>query len=112
MVVIPIDDYSPISKGDTGAPFIPHFINKFTVKPVDLIGCTISMKMQNADDPENVKVCNGPWTVLDAANGIASYEYQDGDVDTVGTWNMSIKITKNSKPVHADSKQLVIEAAP
>jgi len=110
MTVIPIDDFSPITRGDTGSPFIVHFINTYTGKPVPLTGATISMRMQNVDNPEQVKDCtDSAWTIDDEENGIAHYDFQDGDVNEEGTWNMSIKITKNSKPIHADVKQLVIE---
>lgn len=108
--VIPIDDFSPITRGDTGSPFIVHFINKYTNTPIDLTGATISMRMQSEEDPENVKDCSDDdWHVDDAQNGIAHYDFQDADVDEAGTWNMSIKIIKNGKPLHADVKQLVIE---
>jgi hypothetical protein len=113
MAVVPIDDFSPIARGDTGSPFIVQFRHKFTGGLIDLTGCTISMKMQNEEDPEDIKECSdNDWHVDDAENGIAHYDFQDTDVNTVGTYNMHITIIKNAKPLHADKKQLVIEAVP
>lgn len=112
MTVIPIDDFSPITVGDTDSPFIVQFLNKYTNKPVPLSGAAISMRMQNADNPEQVKDCtDSAWTIDDETNGIAHYDFQDSDVNEDGTWNMSMKITRNGKPVHADVKQLVIKPA-
>ena|ERR1044071_1331030 len=112
MTVVPIDDFSPVVVGDTGSPFVVQFLHRYTNTPIDLTGCTISMRMQNAEDLATVKDClDSAWTTDDAANGIAHYDFQDVDLDTAGTWNMSIKITKASKPVHADVKQLVIQEA-
>ena len=111
MTVVPIDDFSPVTSGDTGSPFVVQFLHRYTNTPIDLTGATISMRMQNVDT-QDVKVClDSAWAVDDAENGIAHYDFQDADLDTAGTYNMSIKITKGSKPVHADVKELVVLAA-
>lgn len=105
------DDFSPIYKGDTGAAFAPQFMKNG--QPFDLTGCTISMKLQNEADPEDIKVCDdNSWHIDDAVNGIAHFDYGTNDVNTVGTYNMYITIFKNSKPVHTDVKVLRILDAP
>jgi hypothetical protein len=103
------DDYSPIYVGDTLKTFAPVFISKTTKAAIDLTGLTITMRMLNTDDG-TVKVCSGTWTIDDATNGKAHYQYQSGDVDTAGTWDMQMKLTDGSgKFVHGDIKVLEIE---
>lgn len=104
-----IEDYSPITAGDTGALFKPHFRDK-NKEPIPLTGKTISMVMQNRDSPDKVKLTTGTWDYDDRENGIAHFNYGDEDVATPGVWYLIIVITDNitGKPVHADSKQLRI----
>lgn len=112
------DDFSPIYAGDTGAPFAPQFTNLAGV-PINLIGASITMKMQLVsaigpivDTVGTVIVCAGTWTIDDATNGKAHYGYTSADVASPGVWNMYITITIGGVPVHADTKQLVILPAP
>lgn len=113
------DDFSPIYQGDTGAPLAPQFLHKDN-SPFNLSGATISMKMQLVASPGaigetvgTIKTCSpSNWTIDDATNGKAHYQYQSTDVDTVGTWNLFITITIGGSPVHSDTKQLVILPAP
>lgn len=103
------DDYSPVYCGDTGAPFDPVFVHKDGTA-VDLTGATITMIMVDAEG--NTKTAAGTWIITNAANGQASYSYASTDVAVAGNWTLYITITINSKPVHADTKQLEILAAP
>jgi hypothetical protein len=114
-IVVPIDDYSPIREGDTGNNFIIQVIHENGYD--DLSGATISMTMQNVDDPDNIKVCNGPWSIDSINTYKASYQYQDADVDTPGSWLLWIKILINGRPVHPDDgkgspKILIIKPLP
>lgn len=97
-VVVPIDDYSPIFQGDTANPFIVQ-IKSINGDYEDLTGSTITMKMQNVDDPSIIKTCNGPWTISGTK---ASYAYQTEDVDTVGEWKMWVKVVQSNGTVHPD----------
>lgn len=106
-----IDDYSPVYCGDVGAPFAPQFTHKDGTL-VNLSGATITMKMEKQNDPSNIKVCAGIWTIDNAANGQAHYQWQAADVNTVGMWALFIKITIGGFPVHADQKPLEILPAP
>jgi hypothetical protein len=108
-----IEDFSPITAGDTGALFKPHFRNK-NKEPVDLTGKTISMVMQNRDDNGDVKVTTGTWDYDDRPNGVAHFNYGNADVDTPGVWNMIMVITDDvtGKPVHADTLKLRIKPLP
>lgn len=103
-----MDDFSPIYVGDTGAPFAPQFLHKDGT-PMDLSGATITMQMVSLPS-RAIANCAGNWTIDDAVNGKAHYDYTSNDVGTVGFFEMLIEITKNSKPVHADSKILEIKA--
>jgi len=100
-LIIPKDDYSPILQGDTGAPFSIEVIHVNGYESI--LGSDISLKMQNVDDPDDIKECTGPWTIDSHDNGKASYEYQPADVDTPGSWYMWVKIVlSNGKPLHPD----------
>lgn len=104
-----VDDYSPISVGDTLIPYSPTFQHK-DGSPVDLTGATFALKMQ--DEGGNVKTCSGTWTIDDAPNGVAHYAWQSADVNSAGIWTMYVTITIGGKPVHADVKTLEIKAVP
>jgi hypothetical protein len=99
-IVVHIDDYSPIRKGDTGNRFIIQVIHENGYE--DLSGATLSMTMQNVDDPDTIKVCNGSWSIDSVNTYKASYQYQPEDVDEVGNWYMWVKIVKNGVPIHPD----------
>lgn len=115
MTIVPVDDYSPVYAGDTLKPFVICVLHKNGFE--SLLGATISMHMQNVDDPSIIKTCSGPWVVDVLDNGRASYAYQATDVDTAGQWRMWVKIVIGGKTVHLDdgagnTKILVIEALP
>lgn len=115
-IVIPIDDYSPIYQFDTGTPFSIFVAHKNGFQSI--LGATITMSMQNVDDPSIIKVCTGVWTIDSSDNGKASYQYQPSDVDTVGSWKMWVKVVlPNGNTIHPDDgtgqpKILVIESLP
>lgn len=104
-----IEDYSPIYTGDVAVPFAPVFQHK-DGSVVNLVGATINMKMQDQDG--NLKICSGTWTIDDAVNGKAHYQWQTADVNTAGNWNLYVTITIGTLPVHADVKPLEIKGAP
>jgi hypothetical protein len=106
-----IDDYSPVYCGDLGSPFAIQFLHKDGT-PVNLAYATISMKMENQDSPLTVKTCSGTWTIDDAINGKAHYQWQTADVSTVGMWMLYVKITIGGLPVTADPKILEILPVP
>ena len=105
-----IEDFSPIYVGDTEVPLAPQFAHA-DGSFVNLSGATITMKMQEATFG-TVKVCSGTWTIDNAANGQAHYQWQVADVNTAGDWNLYITITIGGLPVHADFKPLQILPAP
>jgi hypothetical protein len=117
MAVVPIDNYSPIFRSDTANPFIIRVLKQYTNEPESILDADISMHMQNVDDPEDIKVCNGEWTKDSSDNGVASYQYEDEDVNVVGSWYMWVKVVLNSRIVHPDDGQgnakiLVIKELP
>lgn len=117
-IIIPIDDYSPIMQGDTGNTFSIYVVHKNGFQSI--VGSTITMHMQNVDDPSDIKTCNGTWIIDSSDNGKASYQYQDADVDTPGSWYMWVKIVlSNGGIIHPDDgtgsglpKILVIKPLP
>lgn len=98
--IIPINDFSPIFAGDTGNPFVIYVAQKNGFRSI--IGATITMHMQNVDNPATIQTCSGPWTIDPLDNGKASYAYQSADVATAGSWYMWINITIGGKNVHVD----------
>lgn len=104
-----IEDYTPMSVGDTGVPFSPVFVHKDGT-PVDLTNTTISMKIIN--DLGTVKTCSGTWTIDDATNGKAHYDWQSNDVNMDGDWQIYVVITNSLGPIHADTKPLTILQVP
>jgi hypothetical protein len=53
----------------------------------------------------------GTWTVLDATNGIAQYQWASADVATAGIFNLIVIVTFPSGTLHFDSKILEIKPA-
>lgn len=121
------DDYSPVYQGDVGAPFAPQFLH-LDKSPLNITGATLSMKMELVEPiapiggvstgvAGAIKTCAGTFTIDDAANGKWHYQYQAGDLDTPGIWNMHPKATIGGNPITGDdgqghAKQLVILPAP
>lgn len=103
MAIIPANDYSPVFQGDTGNAFSIYVaqVNGFK----SILGATITMHMQNVDNPATIKACTGAWSIDSLDTGKASYTYQAGDVDTAGSWYMWITITIAGKPLHVDDGQ-------
>ncbi len=69
---------------------------EFTVKDadgnaVDLTNATVKFKMRKYG-ATTLKV-NGTCTITDATNGKCKYTVQDGDLDTVGTYQAELEIT-------------------
>lgn len=104
-----VEDYSPVSLGDTGAPFAPIFQHK-DGSPVDLTNAIISMIM--VSEFGDVVHCVGPWTIDNAQAGQAHYQFQSADVAKDGMWSLFITITINGRPLHADTKLLQIVQVP
>lgn len=110
-----VEDYTPITQGDTYRPFSPIIQQKDESGkwvPFNLDGLTISMKMVSEEIPTLVKVCGGQWTIDNASQGECHYEWEDDDVDTPGLWKLSMKFTNAAgKFVHGETKWLQIDEA-
>lgn len=107
------DDFSPMLAGDTSVFFAPVFKHKGDGSPVPLSDVTISMKMQNRQLGLTT-ICSGEWTIDDAVNGQAHYQWQTADVATPGLWTLFVALTNTITGgfVHADSRSLLILEAP
>jgi hypothetical protein len=104
-----VDDYSPIYVGDIGTPLSAAFTYK-NGNAVDLTNITLSMKM--VSEGGSVKTCSGTWTISDAVGGLAHYQWQTADVNTIGIWQVYITLTNSTGPFHADFKTLEVLPAP
>lgn len=100
-----VDDFSPIFVGDTGAPFAPVFLYPNTDLPFNLTGYSISMHM--VCGATNIH-CTGTWTIDNAAQGLAHYQFTSTDVQTPGVWNMYIILTIGGLPMHCSKKTIEI----
>lgn len=114
-ITLVADDFS-ITQGDTLIPFTPQFgqyVNG-ALQAFNLTGLTISLKMQNTNDPSIVHVGAGTWTIDNASAGQAHYTYDATDVAIPGMWTLFVKLTNSSTgaSVHAFTKTLPIDAAP
>jgi hypothetical protein len=98
--IIPINDYSPIYQFDTGNPFVIYVAQANGFKSI--LGATITMHMQNVDNPATIQTCSGTWTIDPLDNGKASYAYQASDVAVAGSWYMWINIAISGRNVHVD----------
>ena len=109
-----VNDYSPVTVGDTAQPFAPVFYTdkSSTPAPFNLTGLTISMRMTFQNDPTIAHACTGTWTIDDAVNGKAHYQYQAADVATAGMWLMQVEFTNGlGQVLHSDVLPLEIDAA-
>ena len=106
ITTLPIEDYSPVSVGDTGAIFAPLFLDGAN-NTIDLTGATLSTRMSLGS---TVKTWNSfYWTIDDGPGGKAHYNYQATDVDTAGLWQVQTVITRSGKPLHTDVRFLEIK---
>lgn len=108
-----IEDYSPLSVGDTMKPFACVFqdIDPVTGRPraVSLSGLTITMRMRDVEDETSVWDCAGTWTVDGVSDGQAHYDWTADDVATAGIYELQITLTnEDDQTLHSDIKRIAI----
>ena len=105
--------------GDTATTYSAILQAKNTsgiMTPKDVTGLTVTFSMVNAATGA-VKISNAAATIITAASGIVSYDFQASDVDTPGVYWGSFTVTQsgetNTYPaspkdgiiwIHADDK--------
>ncbi len=99
--IVSVDYFSPVFVGDIGNPLCIQVLHK-DGSIVSILGATISMEMQSVTNPATIKVCTAPWVINPENDGRAFYRFQPGDVDTVDSWYMWIKIVIGGRVVHLD----------
>ena len=85
--------------GDTTATYSAILQAKNTsgvMVPKDLTGLSVTFAMVNAATGA-VKVNNAAATVVTAASGIVSYDFQPADVDTAGVYWGSFTVTQSGE---------------
>ncbi len=99
-----------ISRGDTLIPFAPQIMQDASTS-FNLTGYTVSVSIV---DQSNQSIGGGVMTVDNATQGQCHYNFVDGDVDEVGTFELHTKYTQTStgKFAHLDPEPLIIEWAP
>jgi hypothetical protein len=109
-----VEDYSPIYTGDLSI-YAPQFLHKDQT-PVDLSGCTITMKMELLTDISSgvavgtIKTCDvsgsNAFVINDATNGKAHRRWTTADTNTSGIWGLwETIIDASGNSVHADDGQ-------
>lgn len=106
ITTLPVESYSPVYVGDTGAIFAPLILDDAN-NTINLTGATLSTRMVSGT---TVKTWDPTkWVIDDAAGGRAHYNYQATDVDTPGRWLVQTAIAIGGKPLHTDVRELLIE---
>ena len=84
---------SPLYRGKTNIAWQPQLTDD-DGNPIFLGSNTVSDLMLRMVEKYKgiVKVCVGPWTILDIVNGIVEYQWQTSDLDTVGTWLLYVTL--------------------
>ncbi len=104
---------SPITQGDTGAPFKPTMTDDSgNSLLVGLLASAISMLWVLSTNPSTTYSPGAHWTIDNNATGAAHYTLQAGDVATSGVWDVYITLQQSGGPQHLDSFQLVIKPTP
>ena len=78
-----------IKQNDT-SPSLQATLKDSTLTPIGLNGATVQLHMKSLGGV--VKV-NETMTIVDSDNGIIRYDWQTGDTDTVGTYNVEFQVT-------------------
>ena len=78
-----------IKQNDT-SPSLQATLKDSTLTPISLNGATVQFHMKSLDGV--VKV-DETMTIVDSDNGIIRYDWQTGDTDTVGTYNVEFQVT-------------------
>lgn len=70
-----------------------HFtLNDADGNPIDITGCTLTLKVQAAQDRSETLKFSGSMTIVLATAGTCYYTVQPTDFDTVGTFNAEILV--------------------
>ena len=78
-----------IKQNDT-SPSLQATLKDSNLTPINLNGATVEFHMKSLDGV--IKV-DETMTIVDSPNGIVKYDWQTGDTDTVGTYNVEFQVT-------------------
>lgn len=88
-----------IKQNDTRPVYVATLKEDFglqTEAPVDLTNAeSIRFLAKIADNPSGDLLVDGVADIDDAANGVVSYTWVEGDTATVGEYNIEIEVTWN-----------------
>ena len=87
-----------IKQGDTG-PDLTTVLLGSTGLPVDLTNATeVTLSMQLAKHPRTLVLDDVPVSFVPDATGAVTYEWQTGDTDDVGTYDIEWRVTWAGSP--------------
>jgi uncharacterized protein YfaS (alpha-2-macroglobulin family) len=78
-----------IKQNDT-SPSLQATLKDSALAPINLAGATVKLHMKSLDG--TIKV-DTSMTIVEELNGIIKYDWQTGDTDTVGTYNVEFQVT-------------------
>ena len=84
-----------IKQNDT-SPSLSATLTDYNGNAVNLTGASAKMHMK--DQGGTLKV-NAAMTVTDADAGIIKYDWQSGDTDTVGSYNVEFQVTYSDSSI-------------
>lgn len=100
------EDFSPRYVGDTSRPLHATFtLHDGTIDPLTSAS-NLTMKFRNTANG-TVRTGTGTWTILDAANGIASYAWSSADVAAAGTYKIWPSATMGDGPANWDDTHIL-----
>lgn len=73
------------------SPALQYTVKDEDGSAIDLSGATVTFYMQ--DETGTTVIDGGSVTLVDAANGIVKYEWQDGDSDNAGYFKAEFLVT-------------------
>jgi len=74
--------------------------------PVDLTGCTVYFTMKKIGG--SVKIDNAVCTIVDAENGLAKYEWQEGDTSEAGNYEGEVRVVDASGEIQTGYEKIKI----
>ena len=84
-----------IKQNDT-SPSLQATLKDSALAPIDLTEATVNLHMKSVDG--TIKV-DTSMTIVEELNGIIKYDWQTGDTDTVGTYNVEFQVTYSDASV-------------
>lgn len=84
-----------IKQNDT-SPSLRATLTDADLNPINLTGASVQFHMKSLDGALKIDTT---MTIVDATGGIVQYDWQTGDTDTVGTYNVEFEVTYSDSSI-------------